>query len=97
MLEYQGYLGVVEADEGAFIGRFAGLRDVVTFEGAMFAEVEQAFRDSVDDYLACCAERGDPPRPALKQQNLATGRPGPASPRRHRLWASASTSGSPGD
>ena len=61
MLEYQGYLGVVEADEGAFVGRVAGLRDVVTFEGATFAEVEQAFRDSVDDYLAFCAERGEPP------------------------------------
>ena len=61
MLEYQGYLGVVEADEGAFAGRVAGLRDVVTFEGATFAEVEQAFRDSVDDYLAFCAERGEPP------------------------------------
>lgn len=61
MLEYQGYLGVVEADEGAFVGRVAGLRDVVTFEGATFAEVEQVFRASVDDYLAFCDERGEPP------------------------------------
>lgn len=61
MLEYQGYLGVVEADEGAFIGRVAGLRDVVTFEGATFAEVEQAFHGSVDNYLVFCAESGEPP------------------------------------
>ena len=52
---------MVDADEDAFVGRVAGLRDVVTFEGATFAEVEQAFRDSVDDYLAFCAERGEPP------------------------------------
>ena len=61
MLEYRGYLGVVEADEGAFVGRVAGLRDVVTFEGATYAEVEAAFRASVDDYLAFCVARGEPP------------------------------------
>ena len=61
MLEYKGYYGVVEADEDTFSGRVAGLRDVITFEGLSFAEVEQAFRDSVDDYLAFCAERGEAP------------------------------------
>jgi predicted HicB family RNase H-like nuclease len=61
MLEHKGYLGAVEADEGAFFGRVAGLRDVVTFEGTTFAEVERAFRASVDDYLAFCAARGEPP------------------------------------
>ena len=61
MLEYKGYFGTVEADDGVFVGRVSGLRDVITFEGATFAEVEQAFRDSVDDYLAFCAERGEPP------------------------------------
>ena len=52
---------MVEADEGDCLGRVAGLRDVVTFEGATFAEVEQAFGDNVDDYLAFCAERADRP------------------------------------
>ncbi|HEV7996864.1 MAG TPA: type II toxin-antitoxin system HicB family antitoxin [Stellaceae bacterium] len=61
MLEYKGYFGTVEADDGIFLGRVAGLRDVITFEGASFAEVELAFRDSVDDYLAFCAERGEAP------------------------------------
>jgi predicted HicB family RNase H-like nuclease len=61
MLEYKGYFGTVEADAGIFVGRVAGLRDVITFEGATFSEVEQAFRDSIDDYLAFCAQRGEPP------------------------------------
>jgi predicted HicB family RNase H-like nuclease len=61
MLEYKGYAGTVEADDGAFTGRVVGLRDVITFEGSTFAEVEQAFRDSIDDYLAFCAERGEQP------------------------------------
>jgi predicted HicB family RNase H-like nuclease len=61
MLEYKGYLGTVEADDGVFFGRVAGLRDVITFEGTTFEEVEQAFRDSVDSYLAYCEKRGEPP------------------------------------
>jgi predicted HicB family RNase H-like nuclease len=61
MLEYKGYIGTIEAEDGAFVGRVAGLRDVITFEGTTYAEVEQAFRDSIDDYLAFCAERGEPP------------------------------------
>lgn len=61
MLEYKGYTGIVEAEDGVFAGRVIGLRDVVTFEGRSFTEVEQAFRDSIDDYLAFCAERGEPP------------------------------------
>jgi predicted HicB family RNase H-like nuclease len=61
MLEYRGYFGTVEADDGIFVGRVTGLRDVITFEGTTFAEVEQAFRDSIEDYLAFCAERGEPP------------------------------------
>ena len=61
MLEYKGYIGTIEAEDGVFFGRVAGLRDVITFEGTTFAELEQAFQESVDDYLAFCAERGEPP------------------------------------
>jgi predicted HicB family RNase H-like nuclease len=61
MLEYKGYIGTLEAEDGVFFGRVAGLRDVITFEGTTFAELEQAFQESVDDYLAFCAERGEPP------------------------------------
>jgi predicted HicB family RNase H-like nuclease len=60
MLEYKGYIGTVEAEDGVFLGRVAGLRDVITFEGTTFAEVERAFRDIIDGYLAFCAQRGEP-------------------------------------
>ena len=60
MLEYKGYIGTIEAEDGVFLGCVAGLRDVITFEGTTFAEVERAFRDSIDDYLAFCAQRGEP-------------------------------------
>ena len=61
MLAYKGYMGTIEADDRAFVGRVVGLRDVITFEGTTFAEVAQAFRESIDDYLTFCAERGEPP------------------------------------
>jgi predicted HicB family RNase H-like nuclease len=51
MVEYKRYFGAVEAEDGTFQGCVAGLRDVVTFEGATFAEVEQAFRGSIDDEM----------------------------------------------
>ncbi|MBA3812624.1 MAG: type II toxin-antitoxin system HicB family antitoxin [Caulobacteraceae bacterium] len=57
----QGLHRTVEADDGAFHGRVTGLRDVITFEGETFAEVEKAFHDSIDDYLAFCAARGEAP------------------------------------
>lgn len=34
---------------------------LLCFEGASVEEVQQAFRKSVDDYLAFCAERGESP------------------------------------
>lgn len=56
MLEHKGYSGNVEIDveAGYFHGEVLDLRDVVTFEGRTVEEVEQAFRDSVDDYLEFC-------------------------------------------
>ena len=82
MLEYKGYIGTVEAEDGVFFGRVTGLRDVITFEGTTFAEVEQAFRESIDDYLAFCAERGEP------RDRLYSGRiPLRVNPKTHRLAA----------
>ena len=60
-LEYKSYVGALEAEDGVFFGRVAGLRDVIPFEGTTFAEVEQAFHESIDDYPVFCAERGEPP------------------------------------
>jgi predicted HicB family RNase H-like nuclease len=62
-MEYKGYIGKVEIDEEAGIlhGEIINIRDVVTFEGQTVEESQQAFHDSVEDYLAFCAERGEEP------------------------------------
>ena len=61
MMEYQGYIGRVEFDDaaGIFHGEVINLRDVITFQGHSVAELKQAFQESVDDYLAFCASRGE--------------------------------------
>ncbi len=63
MMEYKGYVGHVEFDDTAetFHGEVANLRDVITFEGRSVDELRRAFHDSIDDYLAWCAERGKEP------------------------------------
>ncbi len=63
MMEYKGYIGKVEFDDEAdiFHGEVVNLRDVITFESDTVAKLRKAFRDSVDDYLEFCAERGEEP------------------------------------
>ena len=63
MMEYKGYFAKVEFDDETdiFHGEVINLRDVVTFQGQTVDELHQAFRDSIDDYLEFCAERGEEP------------------------------------
>lgn len=57
-MEYKGYKGYATYDSEAkiFHGEVVGLCDVVTFQGKNFKVLEQAFRDSVDDYIEFCSE-----------------------------------------
>jgi predicted HicB family RNase H-like nuclease len=63
MIEYKGYLARVEFDGEAdiFHGEVVNIRDVITFQGTSVEELHQALADSVEDYLAFCAERGEEP------------------------------------
>jgi predicted HicB family RNase H-like nuclease len=63
MLTYKGYTGRVELDGelGLLHGEVLDLKDVVTFQGKSVEELNTAFRDSIDDYLEFCQERGEKP------------------------------------
>ena len=63
LLKYKDYIGHVEfdTDAGIFHGEVLDTCDVITFQGTSVAELEQAFRDSIDDYLEFCAQRGEKP------------------------------------
>jgi predicted HicB family RNase H-like nuclease len=61
MLKYKGYTGHVEFDDesGIFHGEVLDMKDVITFQGKSVEEIEQAFCDSIDDYLEFCIERNE--------------------------------------
>ncbi len=68
-MKYKGYHGNVTYDEAAkiFHGEIEGLRDVITFQGESVQELEKAFQDSVDEYLAFCQELKGKKRRAGKE------------------------------
>jgi predicted HicB family RNase H-like nuclease len=73
MMEYKGYVGTVEYDREAklFHGDIINTRDVITFQGTSVAEIEKAFKDSIEDYLAWCREEAvEPERPYSGKFNL---------------------------
>lgn len=88
MMKYKGYQGMVSFDDeaGIFHGEVINTRDVITFQGVCVEELQQAFKDSVDDYLDFCASRGETPEkpfsgnfvlrlpPVLHQQAYARAR-----------------------
>jgi len=63
MMKYKGYIGHVEYDDEAkiFHGEVVGLKDIITFQGSSVDELEDAFRESVEDYLAWCKKRRERP------------------------------------
>lgn len=60
---YKHYCGRAEYDDDAkvFHGELIGTRDVITFQAKTLDELGDAFRASVDDYLAFCKEQGEQP------------------------------------
>lgn len=62
-LKYKNYIGIVDFDSEAelFHGEVINTRDVITFQGNSVKALTKAFKDSVNDYLAFCKERGEEP------------------------------------
>ena len=86
MKPYKGYTGTVTFDDDAllFHGEVAGIRAVITFQACSAEELVQAFHDSVDDYLAWCAEDGaEPEKPYSGKLAFRT------TPEHHRMITQA--------
>lgn len=64
MKSYKGYTASIEYDDDAllFHGEVAGIRDVVTFQAKTAEELQKAFHESVDDYIAFCESDGVKPQ-----------------------------------
>ncbi len=66
-MTYKGYIGQVTLDEeaGVFHGQVLNTRDIITFQGRTVKQLRKALKDSIEDYLAFCAERGEDPEKPL--------------------------------
>ena len=64
VITYKDYAGKFEYhdDDDVFHGRVLGVRDVLTFEGRSLDELKQALRDTIEDYLEWCKDRGKEPQ-----------------------------------
>lgn len=60
MMKYRGYAALIEYDEDdrVFVGHLAGIKDIVGFHGTTVDELECAFHESVDNYIAISEETG---------------------------------------
>jgi predicted HicB family RNase H-like nuclease len=63
-MTYKGYAARIEYsdEDGCFVGRVAGIRDIITFDGESVEELRRAFEEAVDFYLTTCAKRGETPQ-----------------------------------
>jgi predicted HicB family RNase H-like nuclease len=61
-MKYKSYIARIEYDEDdrIFVGHLAGIKDIVGFHGSTVDELEHAFHETVDNYLAICEETGRP-------------------------------------
>jgi len=59
-MKYKGYVARIEYDEEdrIFVGRLAGIDDIVSFHGTTVDELETAFHESVDHYLEVSERTG---------------------------------------
>jgi len=72
-MTYLGYAAKIEySDEDrCFVGRVAGIRDVIGFHADNVTALRAAFEEAVEDYLIYCAECGRAPqRPASGKISL---------------------------
>lgn len=56
--EHKDYIGTVEysTEDNVFYGKILDINDLLTFEGSSVAELEDAFKETVNDYLDTCKE-----------------------------------------
>ncbi len=62
MMKYKDYVARIEFDEDdrIFVGRLAGIDDIVSFHGTNVDELETAFHESVDHYIEVSKRTGRP-------------------------------------
>ena len=68
MLEYNGYHASVEfdAEDKIFVGEVFGITDSLNFHGESVSELEEMFKQCIDNYLEVCEKIGKEPDKEFK-------------------------------
>ena len=68
VLMYKGFAGSVKLNtaDKVFHGKIEFITDLVTFEGTSVDELEEAFKEAVDDYIELCETIGKEPLKSFK-------------------------------
>lgn len=63
VIRHKGYAARVEfdGDDGLFVGRIAGIEDIVGFHADSVHDLVAAFEEAVEDYIETCAKIGKKP------------------------------------
>jgi predicted HicB family RNase H-like nuclease len=63
-MTYRGYSARIEFDDEdeIFVGRIAGIDDVIGFHADSVSDLKAAFHEAVDDYIETCARIGKEPQ-----------------------------------
>jgi predicted HicB family RNase H-like nuclease len=66
-ISYKGYSAQVQFDpeDEIFVGRLAGINDVIGFHADTVKGLKAAFHEAVDDYIETCAKVGKAPEKAF--------------------------------
>lgn len=61
---HRGYAAKIEYsdEDGCFVGRIAGINDVIGFHAESVKELKAAFEEAVDDYIVTCEKIGRAPQ-----------------------------------
>ena len=67
-LKYQDYTATIHysADDEVFFGKVIGINDLITFEGISVAELKDAFKEAMEDYIETCKSIGKSPDKTYK-------------------------------
>lgn len=64
VLKYKDFTGNVQfnTEDSVFHGRIEFITDLITFEGTSVRELEDAFKEAVDDYIELCTLTNKDPK-----------------------------------
>ncbi|MEA3522793.1 MAG: type II toxin-antitoxin system HicB family antitoxin [Campylobacterota bacterium] len=67
-IEYNGYIGSIEysSEDKCFFGKIEMIDDLVNFEATNASELEENFKNSVDEYIQTCKKLNREPQRTYK-------------------------------